>query len=353
MNLWNATGYYAEDLAGIANCDFIPWEMLRGKSVLVTGGTGLIGSNLINALLYTEKEKKLGLRVFALVRDEAKAARLFEGPLAEKLPLSFIIGSVETPLSCEENFSYIIHTASPTSSKYFVEHPVETISTAVSGTENMLKLAAACGTEGFLYLSSMEVYGTPQTDEPITESHGTDLNTTVVRSCYPEGKRMCEMLCTAYAAQYHVPAKIVRLTQTFGPGVKYHDGRVFAEFARCAMEKRNIILHTEGKTRRNYLYTADAVAAILTVLLKGEAGQAYNAANESTYCSIYEMAELVAHECAQDQISIEIQLESEEKYGYAPVLHMNLQAAKLRALGWAPVCTLPRAFKSIMSYMEE
>ena len=130
-----------------------------------------------------------------------------------------------------------------------------------------------------------------------------------VRTSYPESKRMCESLCTAYASQYSVPVKVLRLTQTFGPGVRYDDGRVFAEFARCAIERRNIVLHTDGATRRSYLYTADAVSAILTVLLKGIAGEAYNAANEATFCSIREMAQLVCSECAGGKIGVEIQLE--------------------------------------------
>ena len=76
--------------------------------------------------------------------------------------------------------------------------------------------------------------------------------------------------------------------------MEYNDGRVFADFARCVIEKRDIILKTKGETKRSYLYTEDAVCAILTVMLNGESGQAYNVANEETYCSIYEMAQLVA-----------------------------------------------------------
>lgn len=163
---------------------------------------------------------------------------------------------------------------------------------------------------------------------------------------------MCEALCTAYVAQYGVPAKIVRLTQTFGPGVAYDDGRVFAEFARCAIEKRNIVLHTKGETKRSYLYTEDAAAAILTVLLKGESGQAYNAANEETYCSIREMAQLVAEECAKGEIGVDIQIEDESKFGYAPVLRMNLDTRKLRNLGWRAKVDLKTAFFYMMRDMK-
>ena len=138
------------------------------------------------------------------------------------------------------------------------------------------------------------------------------------------------------ASQYGVPSKVVRLTQTFGPGVQYNDGRVFAEFARCAIEGRNITLHTKGETKRSYLCTEDAVNAILTVLLKGQDGEAYNAANEDTYCSIYEMAKLVANECAGGKIKVVIEETDASTFGYAPTLHMNLDSKKIRHLGWEP-----------------
>ena len=198
----------------------------------------------------------------------------------------------------------------------------------------------------------MEVYGTPTTDEKIDEKHATNLNTMFPRSAYPESKRMCESLSASYASQYGVPAKVVRLTQTFGPGVQYNDGRVFAEFARCAIEGRDIVLHTKGETRRSYLYTEDAVNAILTVLVKGKAGEAYNAANEDTYCSIYEMAELVANDCAGGKIKVLIEEAESSSYGYAPTLHMNLDTGKLMKLGWNPSVDLASMYKNMVGAMK-
>lgn len=104
---------------------------------------------------------------------------------------------------------------------------------------------------------------------------------------------MAECLCASYAKEYQVPVRIARLSQTFGPGVDYNDGRVFAEFVRCAVEKRNIVLHTQGNTVRSYCYTKDAVSALLHILLKGTDGEAYNVTNMDTAVSIREMADLV------------------------------------------------------------
>lgn len=315
----------------------------QNKKVLVTGATGLIGRTVVSELM------KQGAEVLCLVRDAKKAERIFNG--YDRARLHLLIADVCDVKAEVLGLDYIIHGASQTASKAFVQEPVETVMTALYGTRNLLEFARVNMVKGFIYISSMEVYGTPSTNEKIYEDHGTNLDTMQVRACYPESKRMCENLCRSYAAEYNIPAKVIRLTQTFGPGVEYDDGRVFAEFARCAIEGRDIILNTKGETTRCYLYTEDAVKAILTVLVKGAVGEAYNAANEVTYCSIYEMARLVAEKCADNNISVVIKEIDTEKLGYAPVLHMNLDTSKLRSLGWKPTCNLEEMFSRMIEGM--
>lgn len=342
--MWIETPVFLEDLESITQADYIPWEQLRGKTCLITGATGLIGYTVASALLYADWKKKLGLTVVALVRSEEKAKQKFSAQLNQGLPLRFVQGSVEELPPIEGPVDYVIHGASPTASKYFVEHPVETIQTAVLGTMNMMQLAKEKQCQGFVYLSSMEVYGSPQTDEKITESHSSNLDTMVARNSYPESKRLCESLCASYAAEYGLRTMSVRLTQTFGPGVDYNDNRVFAQFARSVLEGKDIVLFTKGETRRSYLYTADAVTAILTVLLKGQHGQAYNAANEDTYCSIYEMAKLFAN----GKVQVKINCSETETKQFAPVLRMNLDATKLKNLGWKYQKDLVQMYQSMM-----
>lgn len=337
-----------EDLERIVTDGQIPWEMLCGKKIFVTGGTGLIGSTLIRALLYREKKYQDGPKILALIRNREKAQKVF-GSWLRSENLTLIPGDVTETFPLGADPDYIVHGASQTSSRAFVQEPVETIRTALLGTENMLRNAVRKKTAGFVYLSSMEVYGTPVTDEKIDEEHGTNLNPVLVRNCYPESKRMCESMCCSYAEEYQVPAKILRMTQTFGPGVDPQDRRVFAEFARCVKEKKDIVLHTSGETRRNYLYTGDAVRAILYVLLKGENGQAYNAANEETYCSIYEMAVLAAEKIAEKNIQVKCEPTPDLKaFGYAPTLHMNLDTRKLQGLGWKPYYSLEECFRRMI-----
>lgn len=340
-----------DDLQYIENS--VDMSKLKGKTIMVTGATGLIGSWIIKSLLHFGIDNEDAPVVLAVVRNMEKAKRVF-GKFVENPQLHFIVSDICELKNPETRVDYIIHAASQTSSKAFVQKPVETIKTAIEGTMRVLNIAKENQVDGFLYLSSMEVYGCPETDDKINEQHFTNLDTTKVRTCYPESKRMCENLCVSYGCEYAVNTKIIRLTQTFGPGVEYDDGRIFAEFARCVMEEKNIILHTKGNTKRSYLYTADAVSAIFSVLLKGKNGEAYNAANESTYCSILEMANLVVKQCAKNKIKVIIdeQDNSSSSYGYAPTLKMNLDVNKLKSLGWSPNYNLQEMYGRMIESMK-
>jgi len=290
------------DLEYIANSN-VPWECFENKTFFVTGATGLLGSILIKSLL--AKNKKI--RIIALTRKPA---------VIENKELSFIYGDVAQKLKIDEPIDYIVHGANPTASKEFIDHPVETIKTIYEGTLNTLELAKEKNVKGYLYLSSMEVY--------------TDMNTTSPRSSYPEGKRLAETLCASYFHEYKVNTKIARLAQTFGAGIDIeNDNRVFAQFARAAKEKRDIVLRTKGDTVRSYCYTTDAITAMLWILAKGKSGEFYDVASKNTEASILELAQCfgkVAFDIAEDV----------EKLGYLPKVKIVLDTAKLENLGWEP-----------------
>lgn len=351
--MWQEHPVVQEDLDHICSATSIPWQTLSRSSVLVTGATGLIGGTLVKALLWHALQSGDGLRVHALVRDVGRARARFAAALAAGAPLSFVEGDVRALPTVEEPVDFVVHGASLTASSDFVHRPVDTISTALHGTEQVLELARTQQLTSLVYLSSMEVYGAPGGSRRITESDFEGFDPVLVRSSYPESKRMAEALCAAYAAQHGVPAKILRLTQTFGPGVDRDDRRVFADFARRALEGTDVVLHTAGDTERSYLYTADAVTAVLTVLLRGQDGQAYNAAHEQTYCSIRDMAELVARTCGPAPVQVQVQVQPQDAAvsGYAPALKMDLDTAKLQALGWHPTVDLREMYSRMAAVL--
>ena len=314
----------------------LPWEELRNKTFLITGATGLIGSLLTKFLLYANRKMDLNTKILAVVRNTKKAEKIFEGERTEAL--SYVVADLaKEGVSFEGTCDYMIHTAAVTASKVMVSDPVGTIRTAIDGTEKMLQLAVEKKVNAFVYISSMEIYGQPQTDKKTTEKDLGYVDSETVRSCYPEGKRMCECLCTAYAAQYGVNVISARLAQTFGAGILPTENRVFAQFARSAMKGENIVLHTTGESEGNYVYT----------------GEAYNIANEESHITIRKMAELVADKIADGKIQAVIDIpEDSAALGYAPPVKMWLDAAKMRALGWKPQVGLVEAYKRMIRWME-
>ena len=281
------------DTKEIINSDFVNLDYFKNTTVLITGATGLIGKQLVNALLYANETKHSNITVVALVRNKNKANEIFK--LNKTKNLKFVVQDITEPLKTKIKVDYIIHTANSTSSKSFVETPVETIDSIVQGTKNILEFAKNNKVKSFVYLSSMEVFGNTDVNrtEPLKETDYGYMDLSKVRNSYPEGKRLAETMCVSYFKEYSLPVKIARLAQTIGAGVDYNDGRIFAEFARCIVEKKDITLKTEGKTIRSYLYVTDCVSAILSMLEKGKNGEIYNVANSETTCSIKEMAEML------------------------------------------------------------
>jgi len=336
-----------EDLEYLAgNFDF---SGFYNSSVFVTGATGLIGSQLVKTFLCLNRTKNARIKVYAFIRDGNKAQKTFNAVYDK---INFVIGDIKSAPQINDHIDYIIHGAGETASRTFIEKPVETIDTAYIGTRNMLELAHEKKIKGFVYLSSMEVFGITDSRE-VKESDYGYIDILNPRSSYSESKRLCECLCACYAKEYSVPTKIVRLVQVLGAGVDYNDTRVPAQFARSVIENKNIVLKTEGKTRRPCIYIRDAIAGVCTVLLKGNSGEAYSIANTKTTATIRETAEMIVDKIANNTIKVVFDIDIPAEYAPNLNLNLNLNLNRVKSLGWKAEIGLEEAYRRMIESMQE
>lgn len=338
-----------EDFTYIKNSEELEFEKFKNSSIFITGATGLIGSLLVKFFLYLNDEYNYNVHIYALIRNKKKAQKIFGANNRKKFHYVISDLSSKNSLEVKEKIDYIVHAAAITNSKYLISNPVNAIKVSVNGTEKVLDLAIEKRVQSVVYISSMEVYGQPSVKEKVTESDLGNIDLTKARSCYPEGKRMCECICEAYASQFDLNVKIARLAQTFGAGVLPEDKRVFAQFTKSIMNGQNIILHTQGTSEGNYVYTADAIKAILLLLLNGKKGEPYNVVNEHSHTTIMNMAKMVVNKFGNKDQKVIVEIPNKD-LGYAPEVHMTLSGEKLRALKWDPKFNLIDSYKRLIEY---
>jgi nucleoside-diphosphate-sugar epimerase len=320
---------YQEDLAGILAVKDI--EQLRGKRFLITGATGLIGVQLIDALM------QMGdVTVIAVGRSREKAAdrlgEYFDNPC-----FTFLEHDVTEPFSTLNfqlsTLNFIVPLASNTHPLAYSQYPVETIMINVKGAEHALELARQTGAT-VLYPSTVEVYGNAQGDDVFTEDYTGALNLKNARACYPESKRVCEALCQSYLAEKSVKVKIVRLSRVFGPTMLPSDTKASSQFIQKAVAGEDIVLKSKGEQYFSYTYVADAVAAMLHVLLHGEEGVPYNISNEACDVHLREFAAICA-ECAGRKVVFDLPSETEAK-GFSIATKAILDNSRLKEIGFTP-----------------
>ncbi len=326
------------------------FSVLKKSSVFVTGATGLLGSQILLFLDYLNRTENYSMTLIGLIRNEEKAKKVFSNSYKN---ISFVIGDVVKFPEISQHIDYIIHGASVTSSLDFVSKPVETIDIAINGTLNILRFAKAKDVKSMVYLSSMAVFGITDGKGKVKEADYGYIDILSTRSSYSESKRLCECLCHSFSKEFALPVKIARLTQTLGAGIDYNDTRVAAQFARAVIEGHDIVLKTTGATQRPIIYTSDAISAILTILLKGLDGQAYTAANEDTFYTIRETAEMIVSEIAKNKIKLVFDIKGVPQE-YAPNLNLNLSldTSLLRSLGWSAKVGLKEAYERMIKGMK-
>ena len=317
---------YQEDLDRILQVRGI--EQLVGKRFLITGATGMVGTCLIDALMKYNLASKAGITVYAVGRSRERAASRL-GMYFSSESFHFIEQDVRKPFPDSLSVDFIIPLASNTHPLAYAQYPVETIDINVKGAEYALKKARECDAT-LLYPSSVEIYGNGQ--EVFTETYTGNLNLSNARACYPESKRLSEALCHSYISEYGVSCKIVRLSRLFGPTMLLSDTKASSQFILKALAGEDIVLKSKGDQLFSFTYVADAVQALLFVLLNGESGQVYNIASEDCTVRLIDFASQCAS-LAHKSVVFDMPSETEAK-GYSIANKAVLSTQKLRELGW-------------------
>lgn len=324
------------------------YEELRNASFLITGSTGLIGKIFTYELLYLNDKYNLNLHLNLNVRNKEKTEELFKKYIESEI-VSVFVSDIRNKMNIEKQIDYIVHCASVTSSNQMVNEPVDTITTSIIGTNNLLEMAITKNIKDFLYVSSMEVYGQFPEETIVNEECVGNLDWTKTRSSYPESKRLCESLCLSYAKQHNLPVKIARLAQTFGPGVSDGDNRLYMQIANCIINDKDLVLSTDGESYGNYCYIADTIYGLFTILLKGMNGEIYNICNEQMSQKIKDLAIYVFEQFDCRKHVITNNNKDDKKY-LSNVKYL-VDSSKMRSLGWTPSFSVIDGFDRLIKHI--
>ena len=336
-----------EDLEAIIG-ENIPWEKLKGRTVLITGASGMIGIYMLQVLTLLNERYDYNIRVIAMLRNAKKLPK----EVREREDVEIIVHDVTERLEVSGDVHYVIHAASPASPLIMQNQPVETIAANTLGTFNTLRLAKEKKAEGYLFISSREVYGQPNEGQEFfyEDTYGfvDQLNP---RSCYSEGKKAAETMCVCYHDEYGLNVKLARLAHTYGPGMSIYDGRVQADFLKNVFHNEDIVLKSEGTAVRSYTYIGDAVAGLYRILLDSE-DMVYNIGNEEGKVSIRELAEIMVDIYPERGLKIVFDIPEGGTKGTAPYTLGILSSRKLRKIGWSPKYSVKEGFKRTLEYLE-
>ena len=334
MNLY-VNNLYREDVRLIAESD-LPWDKLKGRSILLSGATGLLGSFLADVILRKNETDGLNCKIYALTRNEREFRNRFL-QYADQPLLKHILQDVSKTFELDGfgDVDFVIHFASNTHPVQYATDPVGTITANIIGLKSMLDFAAEHHALRFAFASSNEIYGENRGDtEFFDEDYCGYINSNTLRAGYTESKRCGEALCQAYKVQNGLDVVIPRFTRSYGPTMLMSDSKAISQFIKRAVMDEDIVLKSLGTQYYSYQYMADSISGFLTVLLCGSNGEAYNIAERHSDIRLKDLAEMIA-EIRGNRVRYEIP-DALEASGYSAATKARLDGSKLASLGWTP-----------------
>ena len=299
---------------------------------LVTGGAGFIGSNLIDKLI------KNGENVTCLdnfttgnkinIRDWEKDSNF-----------TLIEHDIINPINLEVD--RIWHLACPASPQYYLKNPLETSKSNFLGTLNMLNLAKELNIKIF-FASSSEVYGDPF-KHPQDESYNGNVNPIGVRSCYEEGKRIAESLCFDYQRLFKTNICVARIFNTYGPKMKYNDGRVISNFINQALNNQPLTIYGNGNQTRSFCYIDDLVECLIKLMNSTFSGPINIGSDEEI--SINQLGYLINKKIRNYNLILKKDIQIDDPQIRKPDLNLIK-----RLINWEPETSLEEGLEKTIKY---
>ena len=325
---------------------------LRGKSILITGGTGIIGSAAADLLIFLNREYGFDIKPILAGRSEENAQKCFGNALREH-EIEFRHYDALRSADLETEADYYIHCAGIACPELYGKYPVETLMGSINGLNAVFQSARRNPQSRVLLVSSSEVYGSRATEnqDPFREGDYAYVDILQSRSCYPAGKRAAETLCASYRKEYGTDFAVARPGYVYGPWITEADNRSASAFLRDAASGKPITMKSRGEQKRSYCYSPDCASALLTILTSGASGEAYNIASRKSIASIYEFAKTAA-EAGNTEIVRTFPSEEEVK-SYTTMQHAVLDPAKLEALGWKGLWSIREGISHTIEAMKD
>ena len=345
--MYSNSKIYKEDLD--IQYNKINFELLKNKSILITGATGLICSYLTDLLMYANKNYNTSITIYVLAKTEESAKNRFKSYIGNE---HFNIIAQDVCDKIDVDVDYIIHGASNANPKLAILDPVGTMNANYIGMLNVLENARKYNSK-VIYISSSDIYGKNNTEKEFLEENDYGyVDILDVKSSYASSKRATETLCISYNKQYNCDVKIVRPVHIYGPTFRESDTRVISEFLKNVINKQNIIMKSDGSSVRSYCYVGDMIIATLKVLLYGIPGEAYNICNENEIVSIKELANIAAE---LGGVDVEIQLPDNyiDKKIDSNVKVIKISNQKLKNIGFDCDTSLHEGLKKCISVNRE
>lgn len=341
---------YQQDLQTAAKA--LPdWTALKDRSILISGATGMIGSFLVDLIMYQNSRENLNCTVYALGRNPEKAKKRFASYWSEPL-FHFAACDINRTVEVDAGeMDYVLHAASNTHPVAYATDPIGTVTTNIIGTYNLLEFAVAHNAKRFVFASTVEVYGENRGDtDYFSEDYCGYIDCNTLRAGYPESKRAGEALCQAYIKQKGLDVVIPRLSRVYGPTMLMSDTKALSQFIKNSLAGEDIVLKSAGTQFFSYSYVADAVTGILYCLANGLCGQAYNIADPASDITLRDLAQLIADQ-AGTQVVFQIP-DAVESAGFSKATKAVLDSNKLKEIGWKPMWNIQTGIQSTMAILK-